>query len=383
MSDRLQIIIPITLFYICLLGLPLFVSADTYEPLTASIPGMKEAAEIASTGNFTELINTIYKLSIALSIALAVIILVIEGVRYSASAIPGVKSDIKERIALVFGGLILLIGAYMFLALINPIQLVNFGDLGKNNILPSNVGVGVVTDATDPTILDGVEFESGKTGEEVMQEISELSWQETREIVADKTDLGITIDSGGTIAEGDYSPVSTITVSEEGQRIVAAAIKLCSDIPESWASNTDLYKLIAKESNGKIGLLNHKFDDYRKHAGLTYGRIASDIRGNSFYYQHCCRVTKQSTREARENGIQTRCNPNTQSPFIDHAGDCFSSAGIGQLTVANMAERQPSGVQGFGDTYEEICGMLRYIKYRPNYGTPGAALQFHLENNWY
>ncbi|MFW0871046.1 MAG: pilin [Patescibacteria group bacterium] len=137
-------------------------SQGDYQLLT-DIPGFKSASE---AGNFTELINTIYKLSIALSIALAVIILVIEGVRYSASAIPGVKSDIKERIALVFGGLILLIGAYMFLALINPIQLVNFGDLGKNNILPSNVGVGVVTDGTmfeieDPTDPDhgGIEVQ--------------------------------------------------------------------------------------------------------------------------------------------------------------------------------------------------------------------------------
>jgi hypothetical protein len=130
-----------------------------------------------------------------------------------------------------------------------------------------------------------------------------------------------------------------------------------------------------------VGILNHKLDDYREQAGLSYSRIASDIRSNTFYYQHCCSVTKQSTREAREGGFPYTCNPATQSPFIDYAGDCFSPAGIGQLTVENMSYYQPSGVRGFGSAREEICGMLKYVDDR--YGSPGAALQFHLENNYY
>ncbi len=103
----------------CVLLVPSVASAETYIPLT-NIPGLSSAADTAVQGDFTSLINVVYKVAIGLSAALAVLFLIFEGVRYSASVIPGVKTQLRERMTTVIGGMALLLCAYILLEVVNP-----------------------------------------------------------------------------------------------------------------------------------------------------------------------------------------------------------------------------------------------------------------------
>jgi len=103
-----------------------------------------------SNGNFSSFINTIYRMSIGLGAALAVIIITIEGIRYAMSDAFGVKQELKDRMVKALGGLLLLMGAFIFLQYINPdlTNLTNKGT-GLSNVEAEQfliVGVGELAD---------------------------------------------------------------------------------------------------------------------------------------------------------------------------------------------------------------------------------------------
>ncbi len=101
--------------------------------LLTNIPGLSSAAQVAVQGDFTSLINVVYKVAIGLSAALAVLFLIFEGVRYSASVIPGVKEKLRERMTTLIGGMALLLCAYVLLEVVNP-SLLRFDNLSQNLI---------------------------------------------------------------------------------------------------------------------------------------------------------------------------------------------------------------------------------------------------------
>lgn len=100
---------------------PVLLWAETSSFYTLSqVPGLEQGAQAAETGEFSSLINTLYAMAIGLGAVAAVFMIVFAGVRYAASDVAGVKADLKERITMALGGLVLLIGAYIFLSVINP-----------------------------------------------------------------------------------------------------------------------------------------------------------------------------------------------------------------------------------------------------------------------
>ncbi len=107
----------------CVIGLvctlPILVGAETSALYTLSgVPGFQPTAD--ESGSFTNFINTIYRMSIGFGAALAVLVILFEGIKYSLSDSFGVKAELKGKITMALGGLALLMGAFIFLEFINP-----------------------------------------------------------------------------------------------------------------------------------------------------------------------------------------------------------------------------------------------------------------------
>ena len=71
--------------------------------------------DIFEKGGFAQFINVLYRMSIGLASALAVLVIVWAGIQYSISVAVGTKENMRHRITMALGGLVLLIGAYMLL----------------------------------------------------------------------------------------------------------------------------------------------------------------------------------------------------------------------------------------------------------------------------
>ena len=150
---------------ICFWVEPSVVFAETYTALS-NIPGIDKAAESAASGDFTKMINLIYKMAIGFGAALAVLFLILGGVQYSMSSVSGVRSELKQRMTSVLGGMGLLLGAYLLLDIINP----NLNRLDTPTITPVDNQQGLVpqTDlnfgtSTEPTPNDDTTRSSGPT----------------------------------------------------------------------------------------------------------------------------------------------------------------------------------------------------------------------------
>jgi uncharacterized membrane protein len=106
-----------------LILLPAVVNAGvTYQPLVG-IPGVDNAAS-----NFDQYINQLYFVSISIAALLAVIKIIIGGVKWMLTDVVTQKSDAKNDIRGALLGLLLIIAAVLILGTINP-QLTNLSVL--------------------------------------------------------------------------------------------------------------------------------------------------------------------------------------------------------------------------------------------------------------
>jgi hypothetical protein len=129
---------------------------------------------------------------------------------------------------------------------------------------------------------------------------------------------------------------------EQVQLFESAAAEV--GLPQSWASESAFQTLLKKESGGMVGIPNYTYgSNIRKHPE-KWPMIWEQLRA----------------------GIKT-----TKS----------SATGLGQMTLPNVDKHYPEQRHGIGDPRNEAIGMLRYIKKR--YGSPEAALEFHIANGWY
>jgi len=81
-----------------------------------------EGAKEASLGNYLSLL---FKTLIVLAGGIAVLIIVVSGLQYILSEVPGIKSSSKGRITEALVGLVLALSAWLILNTINP-DLINF-----------------------------------------------------------------------------------------------------------------------------------------------------------------------------------------------------------------------------------------------------------------
>jgi hypothetical protein len=102
-----------------LLCVPVVLLAQTftgqYSPLIGSLPGYS-----ASGGSFATFINGLYAFSISIAAILAVLKIIIAGVKWMLTDIVSSKSDAKKDIRSALFGLLLILAAFLILNLINP-----------------------------------------------------------------------------------------------------------------------------------------------------------------------------------------------------------------------------------------------------------------------
>jgi hypothetical protein len=126
-SVKRKKIIFIVLLFVVLLSSGVHVFAEEGYTLLEGLPGVGE-----SRGQAPELgpyLEALFNLSIGIAIALSVIIVTIQGVKYMFSDVAGTKGDAKSRIMDVLFGILIIAVAYILLLTINP-------DLVSFNFLP-------------------------------------------------------------------------------------------------------------------------------------------------------------------------------------------------------------------------------------------------------
>lgn len=97
------------------LSLPTAAFAVTYDNALVSLPGYD-----GSTPGLTGFVNTVYTLAISLAALLAVVKIVIAGLKWMLSDIVTDKADAKKDIQGALIGLIIIISAVLIIYTINP-----------------------------------------------------------------------------------------------------------------------------------------------------------------------------------------------------------------------------------------------------------------------
>lgn len=105
-------------------------------------------------------------------------------------------------------------------------------------------------------------------------------------------------------------------------------------VPEEWAVDRNLVKLLRAESDGWVGRPNYQYGDDAKDKS-RWPLVHAELRAGQ-----------------RRRGVS-------------------SATGLGQLILGNVDTYYPNGRAGIGDPLNEAVGMLRYIAKR--YGTPAEA----------
>jgi len=88
--------------------------------LLAPLPGLEEPIDVASDNALGNYLNAIIKLTIGIAAVMAMVMIVMGGIQYMTSELPGVKGAGKERIINAILGLLVALGAWIILFTINP-----------------------------------------------------------------------------------------------------------------------------------------------------------------------------------------------------------------------------------------------------------------------
>lgn len=107
-----------TLAFILLIVPSVAFAKLAYKNPMVNIPGY------STTGDFNDFVNLVYGLSISVAALLAVVKIVIAGVKWMLSDVVTSKSEAKKDIQSALFGLIVIITAVLVISLINP-EIVN------------------------------------------------------------------------------------------------------------------------------------------------------------------------------------------------------------------------------------------------------------------
>ena len=118
-TKHIKYFLAIVVIVLCFIGFDITVYAqgvntNTYQPLVG-IPGVDNAVT-----NFGTYINQLYFLAISLAALLAVIKIIIAGVKYMLTDLGSSKADAKSDIWGALLGLLLIISAFLILTTVNP-----------------------------------------------------------------------------------------------------------------------------------------------------------------------------------------------------------------------------------------------------------------------
>ncbi len=103
---------------------PAITPSNTNYQLLAPLPDPNKSNELVrefdTAGGLGKYLNQIIKIFIGLAAVLSVVMIVVGGLEYMTSELPGLKSEGKERIIHAILGLLIALGAYALLFTINP-----------------------------------------------------------------------------------------------------------------------------------------------------------------------------------------------------------------------------------------------------------------------
>lgn len=109
-------------------------STTIYTPL-APLPGLTKPIDTADPNALGIYLNAIIKLAIGLSAVLAVLMIIMGGLEYITSELPGAKGEGKQRITNAVIGLLVALGAWLLLFTINPKLL----DTNLSSLTPTTI----------------------------------------------------------------------------------------------------------------------------------------------------------------------------------------------------------------------------------------------------
>lgn len=187
------------LLFLTFLLLPTLSFAIQYTPIQG-LPGV-------SGNSFDSYINTLYGLSISIAALLAVIKIVIAGVKYMLTDIVTSKGEAKNDIKGALLGLLVVLGAVLILTVINP-------NLNKVNLNLDTKGVAnctnCITDASteplDPSSVSSTGLGLGASTEIFDHTKGEAQFQA---FIRDCTSKGGTPTSGGVVSKYEASCIIT------------------------------------------------------------------------------------------------------------------------------------------------------------------------------
>ncbi len=102
--------------------LPVMVSGQAYTLLQPDVAGNIQTVE--TTSDFLNYVSNIISTILVIIVVLSVVVFTWGALEYTASGIPGMKSNGRERMMYAIGGLVLALASWLILFTINP-QLVN------------------------------------------------------------------------------------------------------------------------------------------------------------------------------------------------------------------------------------------------------------------
>ena len=131
-------------FYFSLFPSMADAQGSSYTPLAPIKSGNVEyVGNSVNTNDLTLYLNNMFKLGIAIAVALAVVMIIIGGVEYMSTDVVGKKEDGQGRINAALLGLVVALGSYMLLNTLDPDLLkanLNLQGLSTRNVLPDSTG---------------------------------------------------------------------------------------------------------------------------------------------------------------------------------------------------------------------------------------------------
>ncbi|MEK7535832.1 MAG: pilin [Patescibacteria group bacterium] len=164
--------------------------AQTKYQLLESIDG---TSEVDVGPNQFEYFSTVYGYALTLTVALAVLMIVIGGIQYTLSYIPGVKEEAKGRIWGAIGGLLLALFSYLILETINP------------RLVSPNLALTQVSGPSGGTGGTGGGLTGGQGGSAPLLP-GRLSDQDARALLLGATNKNISFDLPNCNTNGNVSP---------------------------------------------------------------------------------------------------------------------------------------------------------------------------------
>ena len=126
---------------------------------------------------FSQYVSFLYGLSIAIAALLAIIKIIIAGVKYMLSSLPGTKGNAKSEIQGALLGLLLILGAYLILNTINPAltnTTIEFDNIKPQATLQTRPPA-VRSTAGGPTVPSGSPVSSGTSLAQLQQSLPECA----------------------------------------------------------------------------------------------------------------------------------------------------------------------------------------------------------------